>query len=348
MNPLKNCFALLIFSFIFFSCDFNEYPPQVLDQEFDIEEFSPNGTVVGIIEAHDKDEGQVISFEILQASDEGIFEINPSDGSIVVVDSEKLDYEHTKQVRLIVSVSDDHKRFGEETTAEVLINVVEFKLGVPENGLLAYYPFNGNANDKSGNQIHGEVHGAQITSDRFGNPARAYLFDGLDDVIWYKNPHPFHFGDKDFTITAWIEIGTQAPRDPGSIFSVYHSNGDREFVMGVHPNVDSVFLKIYPEGEFGPGDIVWADMPMGWHMFTVTRSSSHLRMYKDGMLKDEVPVTTSLETGNAAAMIGALHFSSHSPDNFYNGKIDDVSVYNRVLEEDEIRALYQGEDLLLK
>jgi hypothetical protein len=49
--------------------------------------------------------------------------------------------------------------------------------------LLAYYPFNGNANDESGNGNHGTIHGPVLTEDRFGNPNSAFSFDGVDDYI---------------------------------------------------------------------------------------------------------------------------------------------------------------------
>ena len=52
------------------------------------------------------------------------------------------------------------------------------------NGLLAYYPFNGDAKDASGNGNDGTPqNGAQLTTDRFGNPNSAYYFDGIDDYI---------------------------------------------------------------------------------------------------------------------------------------------------------------------
>jgi len=50
------------------------------------------------------------------------------------------------------------------------------------NGLVAYYPFNGNANDESGKGNNGTVEGAALVEDRFGNADRAYFFDG-DDYI---------------------------------------------------------------------------------------------------------------------------------------------------------------------
>ena len=51
-----------------------------------------------------------------------------------------------------------------------------------DSGLVAYYPFNGNADDSIGSN-HGYVAGPLQTTDRFGIPGRAYLFDGLDDYI---------------------------------------------------------------------------------------------------------------------------------------------------------------------
>ena len=51
------------------------------------------------------------------------------------------------------------------------------------DGLVAYYPFNGNANDESGNGNHGVNYGATLTTDRFGNANSAYSFDGVDSYI---------------------------------------------------------------------------------------------------------------------------------------------------------------------
>src|SRR3954468_22416223 len=60
-------------------------------------------------------------------------------------------------------------------------------------GLVAYYPFNGNANDASGNGLNGNPqNGVQLTTDRFGNPNSAYHFDGLDDYIQVKNAAAFN------------------------------------------------------------------------------------------------------------------------------------------------------------
>src|SRR5690606_3932622 len=51
------------------------------------------------------------------------------------------------------------------------------------NGLVAYYPCNGNFDDASGNNNHGTVNGAVLTTGKDGNPSGAYLFDGVDDYV---------------------------------------------------------------------------------------------------------------------------------------------------------------------
>lgn len=50
-------------------------------------------------------------------------------------------------------------------------------------GLILYYPFDGNANDESGNGENGTIYGPSLTYDRFGNENSAYEFNGTSDYI---------------------------------------------------------------------------------------------------------------------------------------------------------------------
>ena len=61
-------------------------------------------------------------------------------------------------------------------------------------GLVAYYPFNGNAKDESGNGHHGTVNGATLTTDRNGKASKAYSFDGKDDFIRVKHRNSLNLG----------------------------------------------------------------------------------------------------------------------------------------------------------
>jgi hypothetical protein len=56
-----------------------------------------------------------------------------------------------------------------------------------KQGLVAYYPFNGNAKDESGKGTNGEVNSATLAEDRKGQAASAYSFDGEDDYIYFAS-----------------------------------------------------------------------------------------------------------------------------------------------------------------
>jgi hypothetical protein len=88
---------------------------------------------------------------------------------------------------------------GLSLTANVWAQVPNY---VPTNGLVGYWPFNGNANDESANGNNGTVNGATLSADRFGNANKAYSFDGVDDYITINNTVG-NFGTSDFTISLW-------------------------------------------------------------------------------------------------------------------------------------------------
>ena len=71
------------------------------------------------------------------------------------------------------------------------------------NGLVAYYPFNGNANDATGNGNNGTVHGAVLTTNRFGDVNSAYLFDGNSAYIETARPLP---DMQSATFSVWINV----------------------------------------------------------------------------------------------------------------------------------------------
>src|SRR5277367_6826618 len=77
------------------------------------------------------------------------------------------------------------------------------------NGLVAYYPFNGNANDASGNGNNGTIHGGVVLApDRFGSNNSAFTFNGVDGYIDIGNP--VGNSPASLTETAWVKIISRA------------------------------------------------------------------------------------------------------------------------------------------
>lgn len=129
MKTLKMTIGILAVSLLFSSCNKNEYAPNIIVQDFSVDENSPAGTIIGTVVAYDKDDGQVVSFEIIDGNSAGICEIDPLSGTISVKDATNLDYETFTQLVLTITVSDNHAE-SLSTTAEItiqIINVLEVK-----------------------------------------------------------------------------------------------------------------------------------------------------------------------------------------------------------------------------
>ena len=81
-------------------------------------------------------------------------------------------------------------------------NVAQVPNYVPSNGLVGWWPFNGNANDESGNGNDGTVNnGALLIQDRLGNTNAAFLLDGVDD--WIQTNTSFLNTDLSHSISIW-------------------------------------------------------------------------------------------------------------------------------------------------
>src|SRR5689334_10454257 len=71
-------------------------------------------------------------------------------------------------------------------------------------GLMAYYPFNGNANDASGNANHPSVTNATLTADKAGSPNSAYRFNGIDNYIRIPNRPTLNTTNK-ISLSVWVK-----------------------------------------------------------------------------------------------------------------------------------------------
>ncbi|MFH1318040.1 MAG: hypothetical protein ABIH71_03395, partial [Candidatus Omnitrophota bacterium] len=88
------------------------------------------------------------------------------------------------------------------------------------DGLVAYYPFNSNANDESGNENNCTVYGPMLSIDRFGNSNSAYIFDGYDDYIEIDNSANFPI-TQSLSISVWIKPTNPNKTNAGSIVTKY-------------------------------------------------------------------------------------------------------------------------------
>ncbi len=210
-------------------------------------------------------------------------------------------------------------------------------------GLMAYFPFNGNAVDETGYGHDGTVHGATLVIDRFGNPDSAYSFDGVDDYIDVAQPNDFGFNNQSFSISVWVQV-TNAASPYEEIFILTDSDDNFPHFQlsrgGEHPG--QIFVSLYDSG-YSQIATNHSQLPVAtWiHVISIVNcETDRLELYCDGTLHGAVDlVSFDFSSVPLAARIGA-HVHPYGDGEHLSGAIDDVRIYNRVLSNAEIQALY--------
>jgi hypothetical protein len=216
----------------------------------------------------------------------------------------------------------------------------------------AYYPFNGDARDHSGNGNHGTVFGATPATDRFGNPASAYDFDGFDDYIRVPDHPTLNFGTGDFSISVFIyarsivEPGDQYPGsvvmdkrytyDPG-MYTPGYSQWQIKWWLG-----DNIGFMTYSyEGSevHGPDDLVFNR----WYHVVAVREAGTMSVYVDGnpVVQQLLPARDVSTPMDMFIGVDGKHLLVDAGSKcYFDGIIDDIRIFRRALSQDEIDRLY--------
>lgn len=220
------------------------------------------------------------------------------------------------------------------------------------NGLKAYYPFNGNANDESGHGHDGVEYGPTLTADKESNPNSAYSFDGANDYILIGDPVPAALRiQNEITLSAWI-YATQYPSNNlglivGSQCDACGAAGASIFLDG-RTNSDG---QPSPPGHihFQIGNGSWhqsnnnSQVPLNqWvHIVATRKANENAKIYFNGVAQ---PVTSVAWNGSVsyAGAFFAIGRQRDASNRFFNGQIDEVRVFNRSLSESEVQALYHA------
>ena len=209
---------------------------------------------------------------------------------------------------------------------------------VPTNGLVGYWPFNGNANDKSGNGNNGTVNGATITSDRFGNMNSSYYFSsaGCEPRIDVNiNTSAVQTA---LTISIWMNkmgVGCSGPR----LFEFYPGVDGPGMARSWEAPNSSIGIGSITSTGFA-ADAIIPESPIGvWSHIVYTNDGSFAKFFKDGALYTSFVVTGNpILSGNAS--FGRMN---HPANDAYNGSLDDIGIWNRALTVCEIQDLYHSE-----
>ncbi len=220
------------------------------------------------------------------------------------------------------------------------IKSITFKTSIPfSNGLIAWFPFNGNANDSSGNGNDGTIYGTSPTTDRFGNANKAYYFNGSSDSIICSGAANLNFGTNDFSICFWMKgvnddhpimSKTIGSADGGDIGWQIHNEQHAGYGQGVRFDIS--------DGTTSTRGLVYStaacDNQWRFVCFVATRSSK-IVLYVDGVNKSEADIS-GYSNINSPAPLRLGTRGGYS----YLGSLDDVRIYNRALSDSEIQSLF--------
>lgn len=217
--------------------------------------------------------------------------------------------------------------------------------------LIVYYNFNGDGNDVSSNGLNATVNGATLISDRNGIPNSAYYFDGTDDFFLLPNVSELK-PLLPVTVSFWVKtenLNTQDNTFINTGFEEYKHSGFGVLTNAL--NTGEVAAYYGDNGGSGPNNRrsknSATSLTIGvWHHVTcVIRGATDMDIYIDCENAGGTYSGTggNIVYGSNAGRIGCKAVTSGSPIPwFFNGTLDEVAIWNRALEEEEILLLCDG------
>lgn len=222
----------------------------------------------------------------------------------------------------------------------LIVLVVLGSIGCTRNlnkELVAYYPFDGNANDESGNGNHGTEHnGVTYVAGKSGQAA---MFDGEDDFIsiWTTREINQSINTNEGTVSVWFNIAAESSDKSSFIYQYYSDNNDRLYLNATYTTSTSADLRMgVGDKHKSSGEVTansWNNAVMIW------TPDSVMKLYINGILDSE---DTFTNPGFQFKGSEQFYFGRGWDGNpsFYSGAIDDLRIYTRALSISEIQELF--------
>ncbi len=216
-------------------------------------------------------------------------------------------------------------------------------ISIQDPELAAEFLFNGDVADSGPNAIVAQLNGASLTNDRNGNSNAAYDFDGVDDYIELDaTVRP----DFPFSFSGWVRVDQHQAVNNNPVIATDYWNQWMGSYAGFSIRINSagIIRASIGSGGFALKMFEAAETTLAlntWYHLSVTfNSMNEVEIYVNGVDQNE---TVLLDRGgalgfrNSNVRIGSEYDSKGRV--VFNGAIDDVQLYNKILSPDEVRAL---------
>ena len=198
-----------------------------------------------------------------------------------------------------------------------------------ENGLVAYFPLDGNGTDLVSG-ANGTIYGATPAENRWGDSSKAYSFDGTDDYI--EVPFQSTYSTDAFSFSLWVKPTATSSQHTSPL--TFRASTRGHILYKTPQNNWGAWV--------GTGGS-WAENVLGqievgnWQFIASTYASGSYKGYLDGDLVATISPSFSKNT-SSPLRIGAGK-TEGSPDFFFAGVVDEVRLYNRALSAAEVQQL---------
>jgi hypothetical protein len=227
------------------------------------------------------------------------------------------------------------------TTSSAFAQVPSY---VPTNGLVGWWPFNGNANDESGNNNNGNINGGSFINDRNGLLNSALGLPNLASNSMVSNVAP-PFNNLGLSVSVWLRLPNQYNQSSLAVIKngVPYSNG---FYVAIDQNNQAYgvnnYLVVFLVGNGTAVTFISNQSELGqWSHLVSTYDGNSIKMYLNGILKATQPFNLSLNCPNNDLIFG--QWDNPTTPSVTNRNIDDIGIWNRALSQQEITNLYNAQ-----
>lgn len=232
--------------------------------------------------------------------------------------------------QLTVTVQDNG---GLSATKTISVLVKNF---APTSGdIIAWYPFSGNGNDISGNQLNGAVFGAIYTNDYFGNATSALLTDGFNDRVTVANSPLLNFQNA-ITISFWFNAGLLPDKE---VFILSHGSWQSRWKVSITPE-KKIRWTVNTMNSIGDLDSDFSVQTDSFYHVVATYDGQWMALYVNGNLRSYRPLTGNIRTTTAPFLMAQM-----LPDNTefnFKGTIDEVKIFDYSLTPEAAQTLFEN------
>lgn len=220
------------------------------------------------------------------------------------------------------------------------IQVVKSQTVNLDLGLVGKYCLDGDGIDLSPNKNHGTLNNGSATEDRFGTPGGAISFSGSLSYLQIPNKNIFN---SNYTYSFWYNVLSN-PSNGTARIMLGVGGGTCDQTVNICNNYFGVYTGINAGGYYNPSstynatDGVTLPPTNQWNHIASVKTNDSIKLFINGRFIASAPAPNA--PCYQGVDLGAKLGGRAGHNQYFNGKMDDLFIYNRALSDTEIKALY--------